>query len=420
MSLVVIGANHSTAPLALLEKMAIERDRMPKFLDALVARDHVSEAVILSTCNRTEIYAVAEKFHGAYEDVRDLFSDLTFLPPEDFADHLDVQWDTEAAEHLFRVSAGLDSVVVGEHEILGQVRDAWELARDAGAAGPTFNLFFRHALEVGKRARTETAIARSVTSISQAAVIMAADHLGDLAGRRAIVLGAGTMGRGMVTLLADAGALEVTVVNRSLDRGSEVAAAAAGRAVGLDSLSDELATADVLFASTSSPAPLVSVDDLGPALARRSGDPLLAIDIAMPRDIDPAVGDLDGVRLLDMDDLSAFAERGLDERRAEIPAVEEIVAFELDRYEAARTSRQVAPLISDLRQWAESVRHGELDRYAARLDALDPETREAVEAMTKAIVAKLTHSPTVRLKDAAGTPKGERLSAALRDLYDLP
>jgi len=155
-------------------------------------------------------------------------------------------------------------------------------------------------------------------------------------------------------------------------------------------------------------------------LARRSGDPLLAIDIAMPRDIDPAAGKLDGFRLLDMDDLSSFADRGLAERRAEIPAVSQIVQEELDRYEAARTSRQVAPLISDLRRWAETVREGELERYDTRLDELDADAREAVDAMTKAIVAKLTHTPTVRLKDAAGTPKGERLSAALRDLYDLP
>ncbi|HKY13866.1 MAG TPA: glutamyl-tRNA reductase [Microthrixaceae bacterium] len=420
MSVVVIGASHRTAPLAVLEKMAVDREHLPKYLDALLARDHVSEAVIVSTCNRTEIYAVAEQFHGAYDDVRDLFSDITFLPPEAFADSLIVEWDTAAVRHLFAVAAGLDSVVIGEHEILGQVRDAWDVARNGGAAGSTLNLLFRHAIETGKRARTETAISRSVTSVSQAAVVMASDRLGGLDGRDAVVLGAGAMGQGMVSLLAEVGVREVTVVNRSAERAEQVASLAAGRAATLGSLADELVAADVAFTSTASPVPLLSVDDIAPVVARRDGRPLLIVDIAVPRDVDPVVGSIEGVDLLDMDDLRAFADRGLAERRREVPAVEAIVDAEVDRYESARTSREVAPLVTDMREWAETVRGSEVGRFATKLSTLDPNEREAVEALTRAIVAKLVHVPTTRLKDASGTLRGERLSAALRDLLDLP
>ena len=251
MSVVVIGVNHRTAPLSLLEKFAVDGERRTKYLDALLACDHVSEAVILSTCHRTEIWVVAEKFHGAFGDVRDVLCDLTYLPPDAFADHLSAEYDLDAVRHLFEVAAGLESVVVGEHEILGQVADAWETARLAGATGPTLNLLFRHAVEVGKRARTETAIARSVTSVSHAAVVMASEQLGSLAGADVSVLGAGAMGRGMVDLLSDHGVAGITVLNRSLHRAEELATATVGgRAAGLDALGDELRTTDVLFTST--------------------------------------------------------------------------------------------------------------------------------------------------------------------------
>ena len=419
MSVVVIGANHRTAPLSLLEKLAVDGDRLLKHLDALLARDNVSEVVILSTCHRTEIFAVAEKFHGAYSDVRDFISDLTFLPPEDFTDHLTVEYDTDAARHLFEIAAGLDSVVLGEHEILGQVRNAWEVAREAGAAGPTLNLLFRHALEVGKRARTETAIARSVTSVSQAAVVMATEQLGTLEGARAMVLGAGEMGRGMLTILADAGLDEITLVNRTLERAQELAHPVGARAAHVGSLIEELAAADVVFTSTAAAEPLITVDAVRAVMAARDGRDLVIVDIAMPRDVEPAVAHIDGVTLLDLEGLSEFAERGLADRRREVPAVQAIVESELDRYEAARTSREVAPLVSDLHHRAEDIRLAELERFATRLVDLDPAQRDAVEALTRGLIAKLVHTPTIAVKDASGTPRGERLAAALRDLFDL-
>ena len=419
MSVVVIGANHRTAPLELLEKMALDGERLSKYLDALCARDHISEAVIVSTCNRTEIYVVAEQFHGAYRDVRDLVSDLTYLPPDEFTDHLDVAWDADAVQHLFRVSSGLDSVVVGEHEILGQVRTAWDLARDRGAAGPTLNLLFRHALECGKRARTETSISRSVTSVSQAAVVMAAERLGTLAGRRAVVLGAGDMGRGMVHLLADVDVDSLTVVNRDATRAAEVAALVDGRSAPLSGLAAELAEADVLFTATGASEAILGPDEITAVMAGRADRALLVVDIAVPRDVDPAVAAIDGVELLDMSDLQAFCDVGLAERRREVPAVEEIVDSELTRWSSLVSSREVAPLVGEIHRRSEAVRQAELERYAAKLATLSPAEREAVEALTRGIVAKMLHTPTVRLKDAAGSPRGERLATSVRDLFEI-
>jgi glutamyl-tRNA reductase len=203
-SVVVIGLNHRSVPLDLLERMTIDDSRLAKALHDVASREHVSEAIVLSTCNRTEIYVVAEKFHGAYADLRNFLSEMAYLPPEDFADHLYVQYDEDAVAHLFAVTSGLESAVVGEAEILGQVRRAWERAQEESTAGSSLNLLFRHALEVGKRARTETGISRHIASVSTAAVAMAAERLGPLDGRRILVLGAGEMGEGMVRSLVTA------------------------------------------------------------------------------------------------------------------------------------------------------------------------------------------------------------------------
>ncbi len=419
MSVVVIGANHRTAPLDLLERMALDADRLPKYLDAIREREHVSEAVIVSTCNRTEIYVVAEQFHGAYRDVRDLVSDLTYLPPDEFTDHLDVAWDIDAVEHLFRVASGLDSVVMGEHEILGQVRTAWDQARELGAAGPTLNLLFRHALETGKRARTETAIARSVTSVSQAAVVMAGARIGSLADRHLVVLGAGDMGRGMVHLLAEVEPASLTVVNRNEVRAAEIASLVQGRSAPIDALDAELREADVLFTATAASSAILGPEEMSRIMAERGGRPLLVVDIAVPRDVDPAVAGIEGIDLLDMDDISAFCDAGLAERRREVPAVEAIVDQELLRWSERHTSREVAPLVGEIHRRAEAIRAGELERYTSKLASLDPAEREAVEALTRGIVKKLLHTPTVRLKDAAGSPRGERLTRSIRDLFEL-
>jgi glutamyl-tRNA reductase len=418
-SVVVIGLNHRSTPLDLLERMTIGDAGLQKALHDVVSRGDVSEAVVLSTCNRTEVYAVAERFHNAYQDIRDFLSEVAFLAPEDFSDHLYVHYDAAAVAHLFTVASGLDSAVLGESEILGQVRTAWERAHQEGAAGPALNLLFRHALEVGKRVRTDTAIARHTTSMSQAAVAMAAERLDGLEGRRVLVLGAGEMGEAMALRLAKAGVADLALSNRTWDRAVDLAQHLGGRPVRLLDVPDALVEADLLLTSTGSAAPLLQADDVRAILDRRAGQPLLIVDIAVPRDVDPAVGGLPGVTLLDMDDLRAFADAGAEARRREVGAVQSILDEELERYLGATSAREAAPMIVSLRERAEEVRQAELDRFRRRLDGLDAEQMEAVEGLTRGIIGKLLHEPSVALKDAAGSPRGDRLIASLRELFGL-
>ncbi|WP_208028329.1 glutamyl-tRNA reductase [Rhabdothermincola sediminis] len=419
MSLVVIGLNHRTVPLDLLERMTIDESRLPKALHDVASREFVSEAVVLSTCNRTEIYVLAERFHPAYHDIRNFLSEVAYLPPEEFSDHLYVHYDDDAVHHLFAVAAGIDSAVVGEAEILGQVRAAWERARDEGTSGAALNMLFRHALEVGKRARSETGISRSIVSVSTAAVAMAADRLGSLEGRRVLVLGAGDMGEGMVRALVQRGVGDLFVANRTWERALELATRVGGTAVRLAELNETLATVDLLLTGTGASSIMLEHGDLARVMRARPGRPLLVVDVAVPRDVDPGAAELAGVTLLDMDDLRAFASAGMAERRREVTAVERIIAEELERFTALSTAREVAPLIAALHDKAEAVRTAELERFSARLSALDPVAREVVEALTRGLVAKLLHEPTVGLKGAAGTPRGERLAEAVRDLFDL-
>jgi len=419
MPVVVIGVNHRTAPLGVLEAMTIGSDAVGKTLTALLSKEHVSEAVVLSTCNRTEVYAVAEKFHGGYADVRAVLAELAFLDPEDVADHLYVHHDSAAVAHLFEVVSGLDSAVLGEHEIQGQVKGAWERARREDAAGATLNLLFRHALEAGKRARSETGIGQGTASVSYAAVALAAQELASLEGRRAIVLGAGEMGASMVESLAGAGVAELTIANRTHDKAVALARSVGGRAIRFADLPAALVSADVVLTSTGASSVLLTRAEVEEAMAARQGRPLVLVDIAVPRDIDPSVAELDGVTVLDMDALSAFAERGLAERRREIDAVRAILDEELERYRAATSAREIAPVIVALREAAEAARLTELDRARARLGDLDEAQLAAIEKLTQGLVAKLLHQPTVALREAAGSAKGERLVQALRDLYDI-
>ena len=414
MSVVVIGLNHRTVPLDLLERMTVNEASLPKALADLVGRDHVSEAVVLSTCNRTEVYASVERFHAAYADIREFLSGLAFLPPEAFGDHLYAHYDEAAAQHLFTVASGLDSAVLGESEILGQVRSAWERARDEQATGPTLNMLFRSALEAGKRARTETAIGQKTTSVSAAAVDMAAEHLGGLADREVLVVGAGEMGEGLVRSLMTAGA-SVRLANRTWERAEALADAVGATAIHLDDLPRALAEVDLLLTSTGATSIIVEHADVEPVVEARAGRPLLIVDIAVPRDVDAAAGTLPGVTLLDMDDLRAHAERGLAERRREVAAVRRIVDDEVLHFQEQTSAREVAPLVSSLLQKAEAVAQAEV----ARQKGLTPEQQAAVEAATKAALAKVLHAPIVALKGAAGTPKGERLAEALRELHDL-
>jgi glutamyl-tRNA reductase len=416
LSIVVIGLNHRTVPLELLERTTVTAADLPKALHDLISRPNINEVVLLSTCNRTEVYAVAERFHPAYADIRDFLCDLAQMAPEDLQPHLYSQHDVAAVAHLFSVAAGLESAVLGEHEILGQVRSAWSMAQYEGTARSSLNQLFRHALETGKRARTETGIARSTASVSYAAVEMATERFGPLKGASVLVVGAGEMGEGIVTALARTGLGEVVVVNRTYQRAVELAERVGGRAMPFSALPDALAGADVLLTSTGAGSIVIESEMVERATA---GRPLLVVDVAVPRDVDAAVAHLSGVTLLDLDDLRDWAARGLAERAAEAAKVGHIVAEEVGRYSEEAVARQAAPLVALLHERADGVRQAELERFARKLTTLDERERATVEALTKAIVAKLMHEPSTSLKRDAGTPRGERNADALRDLFDL-
>ena len=400
--------------------MTVSESRLPKALADLAGRENLGEVVVLSTCMRTEVYAVAERFHGGVADIRNFLAELGFCAPEDFSDHLYSYYDDAAVAHLFRVASGIDSAVVGESEVLGQVRTAWKRAEAEGAMGPVLATLFRHAVAVGRRVRTETAIGRGTTSVSQAAVEMASQRLGGLIGRRILVLGAGDMGEGMAVALAGSpGVGEVLVANRTRAKAEALAGRVGGRAVDLSDLAAVLPGTDVLLTSTGAPGLLLDADELRPVMQARSDRPLLVVDVAVPRDVDPHVGELAGVTLLDMDDLRRFADEGVAGRRREIRRVQVIIDDEVERHRATSTVREVAPLVVALRRRAEDMRTAEIDRFRSRLTGLDAEQREAVDALTAAIVAKFLHEPTVRLKEAAASPRGDRLAEALRILFDL-
>ncbi|MHB1130199.1 MAG: glutamyl-tRNA reductase [Ilumatobacteraceae bacterium] len=417
MSIVVMGVNHRSAPLDVIERVSISDEVLPKALYGLVSRDNVRETVVLSTCNRTEVYVVAEKFHGAYGDVRDFFCEISGLSADELQPHFYSQHDEAAVTHLFEVACGLDSVVIGESEILGQVKVAWEKAREHTTAHTTLNMLFRYAVEVGKRARTETAISSSTASISYAAVEMARESLGSLSGRRMLVVGAGEMGTGIARALAGAGATDVVVLNRSTERAAKLAERVGAVVGDFNDLATALASADVVLTCTGSGETIITEQMV--KTARNTQQPLLIVDIAMPRDVEHSVGGVAGVTLHDLHDLRDWAQTGIEARKLEVQQVREIVAYEVERFEQDFVARQAAPLIAELHQRVEKLRQVEIDRFSSRLSDLSDAQREHVEVLTKAIVAKLLHAPSTQLKTSAGTPQGERISAALRDLFDI-
>jgi len=418
MSIVVIGVNHRTGPIALLERVAVPHDTLAKAITGLVSRTNIREVAVLSTCNRTEVYAVAERFHGAYADIRDFFCELGGLQPDELHPHLYSQHDDAAVSHLFEVAAGLESAVLGESEILGQVRGAWEAAQSEGGTRATLNLLFRHAIETGKRARTETGIGKHTASVSHAAVDMATERIGSLAGKRVLVVGAGEMGEGVAIALVGAGATDITVTNRTEARAVQLAQRVGGRIVPFSELGHALRDTDVLLTCTGAGTIIIDHDLVAQARAEATS-PLLVVDIAVPRDVAPDVEQAGDVTVLNLDHLRDWAARGIAARAAEADRVREIVGEEVERFGLEVTARQAAPLVSQLHEKAESIRVSELDRFSNKLAALEPAQRDAVDALTKGIVAKLLHHMSVKLKDDAGTPQGERNAAAVRDLFDL-
>ncbi|HTV11567.1 MAG TPA: glutamyl-tRNA reductase [Acidimicrobiales bacterium] len=422
MSVAIVGINHRTVPLEALEPLIIGPADLPKALGDLSSRSHLDEVVVLSTCMRTEVYALVNRFHGAMADIREFLATWSGQAPEEFAGNLYSYFDDAAISHLFRVASGLDSASLGEPEVLGQVRRAAEVARREGACGPVLGGAFRHALEVGKRARTETAISRGVTSLAHAAVELAAQALGGLAGKKALVLGSGEVGRQAAQAFAQMpGALPVLVASRARSRADHLARAVGGTAIGWERVPAALEEVDVVASATTAEAIVLTGPNVEQALQVHGepGRPLLLVDLAVPRNIDPSFGALSGVTLLDMNDVAQFVAEQMKERRAEIPLVERIITEEVSRYASSVAARSVAPLVSAVHDRAEEVRRSEVARFLARSEELAPDEVAAIDLLTKRVVAKLLHEPTVRLKAAAGTAKGEALTEAFRDLFDL-
>jgi glutamyl-tRNA reductase len=419
-SIVVLGVNHRSASLDILERVAVAAEAMPKAIASLTARANVREAVVLSTCNRTEVYAVAERFHGAYGDIRDFFCELAGLAPDELAPHLYSEHDDAAVGHLFSVAAGLESAVVGEHEILGQVGEAWDVARVHGGSRSTLNLLMRHAVEAGKRARTDTAIGRGTVSVSHAAVEMAREQLGSLTDKRVLVIGAGEMGEGVTVALHGARTASITVINRTTARADQLAERVGASVLPFASMVDALGDADVILTCTGAGDVLLDRDAVEAArLSAAAPAQVVIVDIAMPRDVAADVGHLPGVTLLNIDNVRDWAARGIAHRAAEAEAVRVIVDDEVQRYLAESVARQAAPLVAELHELAESIRTAEVARFAGRLTSLDEAELAVVDALTRSIVAKLLHAPSVGLKATAGSPQGDRNAASVRDLFGL-
>jgi glutamyl-tRNA reductase len=415
MTVVAIGLNHRTAPAATLEQLAVSADSLPKALGEIAGSEVVSEAVVISTCNRTEVYVHAERFHDGFRDVREALALLSGANPESFDEALYVHYHDDAARHLFRVSAGLDSVVLGEHEILGQVAKSWELARTEGTSGPVLNLLFQRAVETGKKVRTHTDIGRSTASLSHAAVSLIEERH-TIAGSSVLLIGAGELGAAVATALGRKHSIELSVANRTHQRAKAVADELGARVAPFARLAEALDGNDIVITATGAPEPVVTTDAVATAAGSRG---LLVVDLALPRDVPAEVASLPRVDLVGLPELQAFANRGIEDRKRHATAAEDVVTAELERYQSASSARSVAPLIGGLHAWADSIRAGELERYASRIAAMDEADREAIEALSRSIVAKMLHSPTVAVKGAAGTARGDRLAEAVRELFDL-
>lgn len=417
MSVLVVGLNHRSAPVPLLERAAVAPDDLPKALQSLVDSGAVGEAVVLSTCNRVEVYAGVEKFHAGVGEITDLLARSSGIPLDELHEHLYVHYDERAVQHLFAVSCGLDSMVVGEAQILGQLRAAYARAQAEGATARVLHELFQHALRVGKRAHSETGIDRAGASLVTVGLEVGEQALGSLAGRRVLLVGAGSMGALAGTTLRRAGAGEIVVANRTGERAARLAAALDGRAVGLAELETELPVADVVVASTGASDLVVGADVVERAVARRDGRPLFLLDLALPRDVDPAVRRLPGVTLTDLDALRAVLE--VSAAGSDVEAVRRIVAEEVAAFRAWQRSVQVAPTVVALRSQAAEVVAAELLRMEGRLPDLDAATRDEVAATVRRVVEKLLHAPTVRVKELAGSPDGDSYATALRELFGL-
>ena len=419
MNLLVVGASYRTAVVGTLELLAVPDTQLASMLQRLLAQPYVSEAVVLSTCNRVEVYAAVTGFHGGLGDVCAVLADQSGLSSADLASHLYVHYDEAAVRHAFRVAAGLDSMVVGEAQILGQLRDAYHAATEADSAGRLAHELMQQALRVGKRAHAETGIDRAGQSVVTAALDVATTHLtGGLAGRRALVVGAGAMGALSVATLTRAGVGPLQVTNRGAERAARLAEAYGATAVAFSDLDTVLAEVDVVVTATASVEPMLTRGRLQAVLAARtSAEPLVLLDLAVPRDVAADAADLDGLVVVDIDGL-ATGRRTLP-AAAETAAVEQIVSTEVDNFLGWLRGTDIAPTVAALRARADEVVSAELRRFSQRRPELTEEQRGDVARTLHRVVQQLLHSPTVRVRQLAAEPGGEAYAALLRELFDL-
>jgi len=412
----VLGVNHRTAPLEVRERFAHGAHEVPGALARVMAAG-AQGGVLLSTCNRTEFYLVTEE-EPAFDTVWSLLGErLTATPTGGVREYGYVVRDREAVRHLYRVSAGLDSMILGESQIQGQVREAWEISR--AQAGPVLHRLFQTALHVGSRVRTETGLGTGTASAASAGVAVAGKIFGDLAGRSALILGAGDMAELAATCLSDEGVKITLVANRTQERARAIAERLGGRAVSLEDAWAYFATTDIALCSTAAPHAVVTWERVGHVIAGRGGRPLCILDLAVPRDVDPAVAQLENVFLYDVDDLQTVAAQATARRRDEVPAAERIVEEEADHFWAWYGGLGVVPAIKEFRTRMDALRAAELERAMRQLGHLSAEDRAHVEQFSQALLSKFLHQPTVALKAAAEEGRGYGLLEALRRLFGM-
>jgi glutamyl-tRNA reductase len=418
MRLFAVGISHRTAPVELRECVDFARRGVDAALSALAARNVTREAVVLSTCNRAEIYGGAET-DAAAESCGRFISEFHGIAWDALAPHVVIYRGPQVADHLFRVAAGLDSLVVGEPQILGQVKDAFATAAGLKSTGALTNRLFTSAFSVGKRVRSETGLGEGAVSVSYAAIALAKKIFGELEGLNVLILGAGEMAKLTGTHLRAQGVKQLTIASRTLEHAQAIAVQLHGRAVPWTSLSQSLADADIVVTATGSAEPVLTRAGVEEAMRPRRSRPLFVIDIAVPRDVDPAVGRVDQVFVYNIDDLQTIVKENLARRTSEVARAEVIVREEVDRFKTWMQSREVVPTVIALRERFEAIRQAELQRLEPKLAALPPEARARVDEVTHLIVEKLLHSPTEQLKAADDESQAVAYADALNRLFSL-
>jgi glutamyl-tRNA reductase len=417
--LLALGVSHKTAPLDLRERLSLTEGRAAGALRELTDVAGIHEAAAISTCNRTELYLVVSDPVEAESTALGVLTRQADIRPTELLGHLYSLRSSEAVRHLFRVTAGLDSMILGEAEIQGQVKRAYELALVEGGTGPILNRLFRGALAAGGRARDETGISEKNVSIPSVAVELARRTLGDLTEKRVLVIGAGETAELLARALVSRGVATVFVANRHYDRAIGLAQRFQGNAVRFEELPEQLERADIVVSATNSPHHIVERDDLEQVMATRGGRPLLLVDIAVPRDIEPACREIAGVSLHDIDDVQQIVARNTGGREAEARRAERLIDAEQDRFERWLASLEVVPTISALRERADEVVRRVLAENEGRWEQLSEADRERLSAMAKAIASRLLHEPTLRMKRSAGSDEAYLYVSALRELFGL-